>query len=191
MVTDVVVKLTTPLPEFEALKSPVNVDEKLLLPAVGTVCVIVRVKVPEAATGPLPEKKVWKFPKLEPVGVFRLVLPNPVNVIISAGPAPNVTEFVPLPEQPPQVKIPDVLKVIGSALACGAAIAIIARISALIIVAFKMLPVIFPLSFSCSLQVLESILTSTNRPASATLASAKATPMPIIVFGDTLPKLHH
>lgn len=37
IVTEVVVKLTTPLPELLALKSPVNVAEKLSLPAIGTV----------------------------------------------------------------------------------------------------------------------------------------------------------
>ena len=37
MVTDVVVKLTTPVPELLALNVPLNVAEKLLLPAVGTV----------------------------------------------------------------------------------------------------------------------------------------------------------
>ena len=58
MVTDVTVKLTIPEPEFEALKVPLNVAEKLSLPAVGTVCVIVSVKVPEAPITPLPLKKV-------------------------------------------------------------------------------------------------------------------------------------
>ena len=54
MVTEVTVKLTTPEPELLALKVPLNVAEKLLLPAVGTVCVIVSVKVPEALMAPLP-----------------------------------------------------------------------------------------------------------------------------------------
>jgi len=58
MVTDVTVKLTTPLPELLALKSPVNVAAKLSLPAIGTVCVIVSVNVPEALTVPLPLKNV-------------------------------------------------------------------------------------------------------------------------------------
>ena len=58
MVTEVVVKLTTPLPELLALNVPLKVAEKLLLPATGTVCVMVSVKVPEAAMTPLPEKKV-------------------------------------------------------------------------------------------------------------------------------------
>ena len=54
IVTDVVVKLTTPLPELEALNSPVKVAAKESLPAVGMVCVIVNVKVPEAAIDPVP-----------------------------------------------------------------------------------------------------------------------------------------
>ena len=57
MVTDVTVKLTTPVPELLALKVPLKVAEKLSLPAVGTVCVIVRVKVPDA-TAPVPLTKV-------------------------------------------------------------------------------------------------------------------------------------
>src|ERR1044071_7297567 len=67
--------------------------------------------------GPLPEKKVWKFPKLVPVGVFSEVAPRPVNVSINAFPCPprKVTEFEPLPEQPAQVNTPDVEKVIGDA----------------------------------------------------------------------------
>ena len=122
IVTDVVVKLTTPVPELEAENVPLKVAEKLLDPAIGTVWVIVSVKVPEAAIAPFPEKNVWKFPKLDPVGVFKLVDPRPVNVIISALPTPprNVTELVPLPEQPPQVKTPEVLNVTGSAFAATA-----------------------------------------------------------------------
>lgn len=58
IVTDVTVKLTTPLPELLALKRPVKVAEKLSLPAVGTVCVIVNVNVPDAAIDPVPLKKV-------------------------------------------------------------------------------------------------------------------------------------
>ena len=58
MFTEVTVKFTTPVPELLALKVPLNVAEKLLLPATGTVCVMVSVKVPEAAITPLPEKKV-------------------------------------------------------------------------------------------------------------------------------------
>jgi hypothetical protein len=56
MVTEVVVKVTTPVPEFVALKVPLNVAEKLPLPAVGTVCVIVSVKVPEPVA-PVPLTK--------------------------------------------------------------------------------------------------------------------------------------
>jgi len=96
--------------------------------------VIVRVKVPEAAMLPLPLKNVWKFPKLEPVGVFKLVDPKPVNVIINALPMPprKVTELVPLPEQPAQVKVPDVEKVTGSAFATDAPKAIRPASSAVI-----------------------------------------------------------
>ena len=58
IVTDVTVKLTTPLPELLALNNPVNVAEKLSLPAIGTVWVMVSVKVPEAAIAPVPETNV-------------------------------------------------------------------------------------------------------------------------------------
>jgi len=58
MVTEVVVKFTTPLPELLALKLPLNVDEKLSDPAVGTVCVIVSVNVPLIPMAPVPETKV-------------------------------------------------------------------------------------------------------------------------------------
>ena len=54
MFTEVTVKLTTPVPELLALKVPLNVAEKLSLPADGTVCVIVSVKVPDAPIAPLP-----------------------------------------------------------------------------------------------------------------------------------------
>lgn len=119
IVIDVTVKLTTPVPELDALKLPLKVAEKLSLPAIGTVCVIVRLKVPDAPLKPVPETNVWKLPKLDPVGVLKLVDPRPVNVIISAFPAPpKVTEFVPLPAQPAQVKVPEVEKVTGSAFAC-------------------------------------------------------------------------
>ena len=86
---------------------------------------IVRVNVPDAAIEPLPLTKVWKLPRLEPVGVFKLVDPKPVNVIINALPMPprKVTEFEPLPEQPPHVKVPDVVNVTGSAFAVEAPIA--------------------------------------------------------------------
>ena len=108
---------------------------------------MVRVKVPEAAITPLPEKNVWKLPKLEPVGVFRLVDPRPVNVIMRALPIPprKVTELVPLPEQPPQVKVPDVEKVTGSALASDVAIVTIASNNAAIRVALKGLAMLTPL----------------------------------------------
>jgi hypothetical protein len=70
----------------------------------------------------VPETNVWKFPKLDPVGVLKLVDPRPVKVIISALPMPpkNVTEFVPLPAQPPQVNTPEVENVTGSAFAATA-----------------------------------------------------------------------
>ena len=98
---------------------------------------IVRVKVPEAAMVLLPEKKVWKLPKLEPVGVFKLVDPRPVNVIINALPKlVKVTELVPLPAQPAQVKVPDVEKVTGSAFAVDAPIAMRPASSTVIIVVF-------------------------------------------------------
>ena len=58
MVTEVTVKLTTPLPELLALNSPVKVAEKLSLPAIGIVWVMVSVKVPEAAMAPVPLTKV-------------------------------------------------------------------------------------------------------------------------------------
>lgn len=139
MVTEVTVKLTTPEPELLALKVPLKVAAKLSLPAVGMVCVIVRVKVPEAAMTPVPLTKVWKLPKLEPVGVFKLVDPRPVNVIMTALPMPprKVTEFVPLPAQPPHVKVPDVEKVTGSAFASDVPSATIANSNALIRVALK------------------------------------------------------
>ena len=99
---------------------------------------IVRVKVPEAAMAPAPLKKVWKLPRLEPVGVFKLVDPRPVNVIINALPAPpkKVTELLPLPAQPAQVKVPDVVKVTGSAFAEDAPIAMRPASSAVIRVVF-------------------------------------------------------
>jgi len=58
MVTDVTVKFTTPDPELLALNNPVKVAAKLSLPAIGTLCVIVKVNVPEAAIAPLPLKNV-------------------------------------------------------------------------------------------------------------------------------------
>lgn len=116
---EVTVKLTTPLPELLAVKVPLKVAEKLSLPATGMVCVIVRVKVPDTLLAPPPLTKVWKLPKLEPVGVFKLVDPSPVNVIMRALPMPpeKVTELVPLPAHPAHVKTPDVENVTGSALA--------------------------------------------------------------------------
>ena len=147
MVTDVVVKFTTPVPELLAEKVPLKVAENESLPATGTVCVMVRVNVPDTAIAPFPEKNVWKFPKLEPVGVFKLVEPRPVKVIITALPMPpkNVTELVPLPEHPPHVKTPDVENVTGSAFALEVASATVASSSALIRVVLKMVDICFPL----------------------------------------------
>jgi hypothetical protein len=138
IVTEVTVKLTTPEPEFEAENRPVKVAEKLSLPAVGIVWVIVRVNVPDAAMAPLPLTNVWKLPRLEPVGVFKLVDPKPVNVIISALPIPprKVTEFVPLPAHPAQVKVPDVVNVTGSAFAVEAPIAMKPASTAVITIVF-------------------------------------------------------
>ena len=145
MVTAVVVKVTTPVPELLALNVPLKVAEKLSLPAIGIVCVIVRVNEP-LAVAPGPLTKVWKLPKLEPVGVFKLVDPRPVNVIIRAPPPPpkKVTELLPLPAQPPQVKVPLVEKVTGSALASDVPIATIAKNNALIRVALKIVVIMLP-----------------------------------------------
>ena len=138
IVTEVTVKLTTPEPELDAENRPVKVAEKLSLPGVGTVWVIVRVNVPDAAMAPVPLTNVWKLPKLEPVGVFKLVDPKPVNVIINALPMPprKVTEFEPLPAQPAQVKIPDVENVTGSAFAVEAPIAMKPASTAVITIVF-------------------------------------------------------
>ncbi len=85
------------------------------------------------------------MPKLEPVGVFKLVEPKPVNVIMSALPMfRKVTELVPLPPQPAHVKVPDVEKVTGSALASEVLSVIIARSNALIRVALKMPAMLAP-----------------------------------------------
>src|SRR5687767_1439287 len=99
---------------------------------------MVSVKVPDAPMTPLPLTKVWKLPKLEPVGVFRLVDPRPVKVIINALPMPprKVTELVPLPEQPAQVKTPDVENVTGSAFAVEAPIAMKPASTAAITIVF-------------------------------------------------------
>jgi len=139
MFTEVTVKFTTPDPELLAENNPVKVAENESLPAVGMVCVMVKVNVPDAAILPLPEKKVWKLPKLLPVGVFKLVDPRPVKVIIRALPMPpkKVTELVPLPAQPAHVKVPDVEKVTGSALALEVPSATTASSSAPITVALK------------------------------------------------------
>ncbi len=69
--------------------------------------------------------------------MFRLVDPRPVNVIMRALPIPprKVTELLPLPAHPAQVKIPDVENVTGSALASDVPTENIARSNALIRVA--------------------------------------------------------
>ena len=79
------------------------------------------------------------MPKLEPVGVLRLVDPRPVNVIMRALPMPpkKVTELLPLPAHPPHVKVPEVENVTGSALASELASVTIASSNALISVALK------------------------------------------------------
>jgi hypothetical protein len=111
--------------------------------------VIVSVNVPDAAMVPVPLTKVWKLPKLEPVGVFKLVDPRPVKVISSALPMPprKVTELLPLPEQPAQVKIPDVVKVTGSAFAVEAPIAMKPASTTVITIVFiNRAMFLFPLS---------------------------------------------
>jgi hypothetical protein len=144
------VKLTTPEPELLAENNPVKVAANESLPAIGTVCVMVSVNVPDAAIAPLPETNVWKLPKLEPVGVFKLVDPRPVNVTMNALPMPpkKVTELLPLPAQPAHVKIPDVEKVTGSAFALDVPSATTASSSALIRVALKKPAILFPFSLA-------------------------------------------
>jgi len=120
--------------------------------------VIVRVNVPEAAMAPIPLTKVWKLPKLEPVGVFKLVDPRPVNVIIKALllPPRNVTELVPLPEQPAQVKVPEVENVIGSAFAVAAPIAMKpATIAVITIVLINRAMCLIPSQYLISISALQ------------------------------------
>lgn len=119
---------------------------------------IVRVNVPEAAMAPIPLTKVWKLPKLEPVGVFKLVDPRPVNVIIKALllPPRNVTELVPLPEQPAQVKVPEVENVIGSAFAVAAPIAMKpATIAVITIVLINRAMCLIPSQYLISISALQ------------------------------------
>ena len=116
---------------------------------------MVSVNVPDAAMVPVPLTKVWKLPKLEPVGVFKLVDPRPVNVIIKALPMPprKVTELVPLPAQPAQVKVPAVLKVTGSAFAVEAPNAMKPASTAVITIVFiNRAMFLFPLSVPNSIQ---------------------------------------
>ena len=147
IVIAVVVKFTIPLPALLALKVPLKVAEKLSLPAIGTVCVTVSVKVPEALMTPLPLTKVWKLPRLEAVGVFNEVDPKPVKVIMSALPMPprKVTELVPLPVQPAHEKVPDVEKVTGSAFASDVPSANIARSNAPMRLVLSILAMFAPL----------------------------------------------
>jgi hypothetical protein len=146
MVIAVVEKVTTPVPELLAVNVPLKVAEKLSLPTVGTVWLIVRVKVPEMLIAPFPLTNVWKFPKLEPVGVFKEVDPRPVNVIMTALPIPpkKVTELLPVPAQPTHVNVPDVEKVTGSAFASEAASASIATSKELIRAALKIVAMCAP-----------------------------------------------
>ena len=78
------------------------------------------------------------------MGVFKLVDPSPVNVIMTALPIPprKVTELVPLPEHPAQVKVPEVENVTGSALASAIPSDTTTRSNALMMVALKT-PVMF------------------------------------------------
>ena len=79
------------------------------------------------------------------MGVFKLVEPSPVKVSIIALPMPprKVTEFVPLPVQPPQVKTPDVENVTGSAFVIEVASATVVQNSAAINIAFMILTIVF------------------------------------------------
>ena len=171
MLMDVTVKFTTPLPELLALNKPVNVAEKLSDPAIGAVCVIVRVKVPDAAIVPLPLTNVWKFPKLEPVGVFKLVEPSPVKVIMSALPIPprKVTELLPLPAQPAHVNVPLVLKVTGSACAVPAVTDKKPATSASIRVVFRKIFIGFPPLNPRPPEILRSNVHTPKSPASGDL----------------------
>src|SRR5215467_9740388 len=63
-------------------------------------------------------------------------------------PPKKVTELVPLPVQPPQVKTPEVEKVTGSALASDVASVTIARSNALIRVALKRPAMLLPFVFA-------------------------------------------
>ena len=65
--------------------------------------------------------------------MFKLVDPSPVKVIMRALPMPprKVTELVPLPAHPAQVKTPDVENVTGSAFASAIPSDTIARSNAL------------------------------------------------------------
>jgi hypothetical protein len=62
-------------------------------------------------------------------------------------PPTKVTEFVPLPEHPPQVKVPEVLNVTGSALTSGVPSDETTRSNALMKVALKMPFMVAPICF--------------------------------------------
>ena len=84
------------------------------------------------------------------MGVFKLVDPSPVKVIMRALPMPprKVTELVPLPLHPAQVKVPDVENVTGSALASDIPSDTIARSNALMRDVLKTPFMVAPLCFA-------------------------------------------
>jgi len=82
--------------------------------------------------------------------VFKLVDPSPVKVIMRALPMPprNVTELLPLPAHPAQVKVPEVENVTGSALASDIPSDAIARSNALMMDALKTPFMVAPFCFA-------------------------------------------
>ena len=125
---------------------------------------IVRVNVPDTAA-PLPLTKTWKLPKLEPVGVSKLVsVVRPVKVINTELPIPTpgkVTALLPLPVQGgAQVKTPDVLNVTGSAFAVEAPIAMKPASATVITIVFINRAMLFisPLNTSFDIAALQSNL---------------------------------
>ena len=90
--------------------------------------------------------------------MLKLVEPRPVNVIIKALllPPRNVTELVPLPEQPAQVKVPEVENVIGSAFAVAAPIAMKpATIAVITIVLINRAMCLIPSQYLISISALQ------------------------------------
>ena len=83
--------------------------------------------------------------------MLKLVDPSPVKVIMRALPMPprKVTELVPLPLHPAQVKVPEVENVTGSALASDIPSDTIARSNALMRDVLKTPFMVAPLFFSC------------------------------------------